>query len=55
MTTHKATRRLVREDSLRRQQPGQGLLIYKDLPPALRTLRPWHLDRGLRALKEGTR
>jgi type IV secretion system protein VirD4 len=55
MTTHTATRRLVSEDSLRRQQPGQGLLVYKDLPPARLTLRPWHLDRTLNALKEGTR
>lgn len=55
MTTHTTTRRLVSEDSLRRQQPGQGLLVYKDLPPARLTLRPWHLDRTLKALKEGTR
>ena len=55
MTTHTATRRLVSEDSLRRQQPGQGLLVYKDLPPARLTLRPWHRDRTLKALKEGLR
>lgn len=55
MTTHTATRRLVSEDSLRRQQPGQGLLVYKDLPPVRLALRPWHLDRTLKALKEGTR
>jgi type IV secretory pathway TraG/TraD family ATPase VirD4 len=55
VSSQTATRRLVTEDSLRRQQPGQGLLVYKDLPPARLTLRPWHKDRGLRALKEGTR
>ena len=53
-TAQTATRRLVTEDSLRRQQPGQGLLVYKDLPPTRLALRPWHKDRILRALKEGT-
>ena len=55
LSTHTATRRLVSEDSLRRQRPGQGLLVYKDLPPVRLTLRPWHRDRVLRALKEGRR
>lgn len=47
------TRRLVSEDALRRQRLGQGLLVYKDLPPARLVLRPWHKDRRLRALREG--
>jgi type IV secretion system protein VirD4 len=55
LSSQTATRRLVTEDSLRRQQPGQALLVYKDLPPARLALRPWHKDRTLRALKGGTR
>jgi len=55
LSSQTATRRLVTEDSLRRQQPGQGLLVYKDLPPARLTLRPWHKDRTLKTLKEGAR
>jgi len=55
LSTQTATRRLVTEDSLRRQRPGQALLVYKDRPPARLALRPWHKDRTLRALKEGTR
>ncbi|HUR23863.1 MAG TPA: type IV secretory system conjugative DNA transfer family protein [Acidimicrobiales bacterium] len=47
------SRRLVSEDSLRRQAYGQALLIYKELPPARLTLRPWKLDPALRALQEG--
>ncbi|HET9733513.1 MAG TPA: type IV secretory system conjugative DNA transfer family protein [Acidimicrobiales bacterium] len=50
ISQHTMTRRLVSEDALRRQQPGQGLLIYKDLPPMRLALRPWHQDRTLRAL-----
>src|SRR5206468_2827423 len=45
---HTSTRRLVSEDALRRQQYGQGLLIYKELPPTRLTLRPWHKEPGLR-------
>ncbi len=44
------SRRLVSEDALRRQRPGQGVLVYRDLPPMRLTLRPWYRDRGLRAL-----
>lgn len=47
------TRRLVSEDALRRQRPGQGVLVYRDLPPMRLTLRPWYLDRALRALHDG--
>ena len=47
------TRRLVSEDALRRQRLGQGLLVYRDLPPLRLTLRPWYSDRRLRALREG--
>jgi len=46
------TRRLVSEDSLRRQPLGQGLLIYKDLPPMRLALRPFYKDRKLRVLQE---
>jgi type IV secretory pathway TraG/TraD family ATPase VirD4 len=46
------TRRLVSEDSLRRQRLGQGLLIYKDLPAMRLTLRPYYEDRKLRVLQE---
>jgi type IV secretion system protein VirD4 len=47
------TRRLVSEDALRRQRPGQGVMVYRDLPPMRLSLRPWYLDRGLRALHDG--
>ncbi len=47
------TRRLVSEDSLRRQKLGQGLLIYKDLPAMRLALRPYYEDRKLKALQEG--
>ncbi len=46
------TRRLVSEDSLRRQRLGQGLLIYKDLPAMRLSLRPCYDDRKLKALQE---
>jgi type IV secretion system protein VirD4 len=46
------TRRLVSEDSLRRQRLGQGLLIYKDLPAMRLALRPYYEDRKLKALQE---
>jgi hypothetical protein len=46
------TRRLVSEDSLRRQRLGQGLLIYKDLPAMRLSLRPYYQDRKLKALQE---
>ncbi|MGH9224350.1 MAG: type IV secretory system conjugative DNA transfer family protein, partial [Acidimicrobiales bacterium] len=46
-----ATRPLVSADSLRRQTPGQALLIYKHLPPVRLRLRPWRSDRRLRRLR----
>ncbi|HWI04111.1 MAG TPA: type IV secretory system conjugative DNA transfer family protein, partial [Acidimicrobiales bacterium] len=49
------TRRLVSEDALRRQRPGQGVLVYRDLPPLRLTLRPWYRDRTLKALHDGFR
>jgi len=48
VSQHTMSRRLVSEDALRRQQPGQGLLVYKDLPPMRLALRPWHQDPGLK-------
>ena len=47
LNTQTMTRRLVSEDSLRRQQPGQALLIYKDLPPMRLGLRHWKDERDL--------
>ena len=52
VSTQSATRRLVSSDSLRRQEPGQGLLVYKHLAPMRLALRPWHGERDLRVLKE---
>lgn len=52
VSTQSATRRLVSSDSLRRQAPGQGLLVYKHLAPMRLRLRPWHAERDLRLLKE---
>lgn len=49
-STQTQTRRLVSEDSLRRQTPGQALLVYRDLPPARLQLRPWYRDKRLKAL-----
>ena len=46
------TRRLVSGDALRRQQPGQGVLVYRDLPPLRLTLRPWYRDPSLRLLHD---
>lgn len=53
VSAQRSTRRLLGPDALRRQRPGQGLLLYRDLPPVRLTLRPWYADRGLRALQEG--
>lgn len=52
VSTQSATRRLVSSDSLRRQPPGQGLLVYKHLPAMRLHLRPWQAERDLRVLKE---
>ncbi len=46
------TRRLASENSLRRRRLGQGLVIYKDLPPMRLALRPYYRDGRLRALQE---
>lgn len=53
VTAQTMTRRLVSEDSLRRQSLGQGLLVYKDLPAMRLSLRPYYEDRKLRALQKG--
>jgi type IV secretory pathway TraG/TraD family ATPase VirD4 len=53
VSTQTMHRRLVSADSMRRQQPGQALLIYKHLPPSALSLRLWYRDSGLKALKEG--
>jgi type IV secretion system protein VirD4 len=34
-------------EALRRISPGQGVLLYRHLPPAHLTLRPWFRDRRL--------
>lgn len=52
VSSQSGTRRLVSEDSLRRQKLGQGLLIYKDLPAMRLMLRPYYEDRKLKALQE---
>lgn len=54
VSSQTGTRRLVSEDSLRRQRLGQGLLIYKDLPVMRLTLRPYYEDRKLKALQAAT-
>ncbi len=48
-TRSPSTRRLAPPDSLRRTVPGQGVLVYGDLPPARLQLRPWFADPVLRA------
>jgi type IV secretory pathway TraG/TraD family ATPase VirD4 len=52
-STQEATRPLVTEDSLRRQDSGQALLVYRNLPPARLLLRPWYKDARLVALNRG--
>jgi type IV secretion system protein VirD4 len=50
-TTRSPTvRRLAPADALRRVPPGQGVLVYRDLPPARLTLRTWFDDPWLRSL-----
>ena len=47
-TTRSPTmRRLAPPDALRRVPPGSGVLVYRDLPPARITLRPWFDDPWL--------
>ncbi len=49
-TTHSlGTRRLAPPDALRRIGPGEGVLLYGDLPPARLRLRPWFADPVLRS------
>ncbi len=49
-TTHStAARRLAPPDELRRIPPGEGVLIYGDLPPARLRLRTWFDDPRLTA------
>ena len=48
-TTVTATyRRLAPADSLRRMDPGTGVLISGHLPPVRLTLRPWYRNPELR-------
>lgn len=49
-TTHSPSiRRLAPPDALRRMAPGEGVLVYRDLPPARLRLRTWFDDPWLRA------
>ncbi len=47
-TRSTSTRRLAPPDALRRTAPGEGVLLYGDLPPARLRLRPWFADPVLR-------
>jgi type IV secretion system protein VirD4 len=47
-TRSPSTRRLAPPDSLRRIAPGEGVLVYGNLPPARLHLRPWFSDPVLR-------
>jgi len=42
-------RRLAPPDELRRISPGEGVLVYGNLPPARLRLRTWFDDRRLAA------
>lgn len=55
VSSQTVSRRLVTEDSLRRQRLGQGLLVYRDLPPMRLSLRSTHNDRDLRRAQRGPR
>ena len=49
-TTHSpSVRRLAPPDELRRISPGEGVLVYGNLPPARLRLRTWFGDRRLAA------
>ncbi len=48
-TFSSSVRRLAPPDALRRTPPGEGVLVYGDLPPARLTLRPWFSDPWLTA------
>jgi type IV secretion system protein VirD4 len=57
-TTRAATyRRLAPADSLRRMDPGTGVLISGHLPPVRLTLRPWyrHPELRRRSMEQGCR
>ncbi len=45
-----STRRLAPPDEIRRIPPGEGVLVYGDLPPARLRLRPWFDDPRLSAM-----
>jgi type IV secretion system protein VirD4 len=48
-TRSPSVRRLAPPDALRRTAPGEGVLVYGDLPPARLRLRTWFSDPWLRA------
>ena len=48
-TRSPSMRRLAPPDALRRIAPGEGVLVYGDLPPARLRLRTWYDDPWLRA------
>jgi type IV secretion system protein VirD4 len=52
-TRSPSTRRLAPPDGLRRIAPGQGVLVYGDLPPARLSLRSWFSDPELRSRADG--
>jgi type IV secretion system protein VirD4 len=52
-TRSPTTRRLAPPEALRRIAPGQGVLLYADLPPARLRLRPWFADPDLRSRAHG--
>jgi type IV secretion system protein VirD4 len=43
---------LIHPSILRGAEPGSGLLVYRHLPPAKLTFRPWFADPELRRLRE---
>jgi type IV secretory pathway TraG/TraD family ATPase VirD4 len=50
VTSATTVRRLAPPDAVRRIRPGEGVLLYRDLPPIRLALRPWYDDPGLRDL-----
>jgi type IV secretion system protein VirD4 len=52
-TDSPARRRLAPGDALRRIVPGDAVVVSGHLPPIRLRLRPWQLDRVLRARAEG--
>lgn len=53
-TRSQSVRRLAPPDALRRIIPGEGILVYGNLPPARLRLRTWFEDRVLAARAEGS-